>query len=438
MTTLYQQLNYANPFREARVFALAVLVTLPALLFSQFVPGWAPLVALGTLLLVFLLRSLAVGHLAGHTPLDWPLLVLLLLMLPVGLWVTADRAVSLPRTYAFVANLALFWAVAAQRDTPWLRWSGWFLLLAGLLLGGVLLLGTNFSTAKLPFIDQNIYETLPGGLRPFWNPAGFNPNLSGGLLALFWAPAVVMIWLGSNWQQRDAAKPVAVLLSIALLLTQSRGALLGIFVALPVITLLQSRRWQWVWLVVLVLAIIGTFRVGPGVVLETFFGQSDVLEHQTLQGREELWGRSFELIKASPLTGVGPGMVEPAIKERYPSDLIRPDADIKHAHNVYLQVGAEMGLPGLVAHLAVYLALFRLLLRQARDHRAGCYRGLALGLLGSLITFLTHGFFEVITYAPRAAIVVWGLFGLMVAVATTSPPGHHQAENVTTQTQVAR
>jgi len=284
-------------------------------------------------------------------------------------------------------------------------------------------------------MNQDIYTTLPGGLRPFWNPAGFNPNLSGGLLALFWAPAVVLIWLGSTWQQRDAAKPVAVLVSIMLLLTQSRGALLGVLVALPVITLLQNRRWQWVWLLVLVLALIGTFRVGPGVVLETFFGQSDVLEHQTLQGRQELWQRSYDLIRAAPLTGVGLGLVETALKERYPSDLIRPNAEFKHAHNVYLQVGAEMGLPGLLAHLTIFLTLLQLLLRRARDDRAGCYRGLALGLLGSLITFMTHGFFEVITYAPRAAIVVWGLFGLMVAVATTSPPGDGQAESVTTQTR---
>jgi putative inorganic carbon (HCO3(-)) transporter len=91
--------------------------------------------------------------------------------------------------------------------------------------------------------------------------------------------------------------------------------------------------------------------------------------------------------------------------------------DVKHMHNIYLQTGVELGLPGLMAHVAVYVSLFYLLLRRAMDRQAGYYRGLALGLLGSLIVFLTHSFFEVITYAPRAAIVVWGLFGLMVAVA---------------------
>jgi putative inorganic carbon (HCO3(-)) transporter len=113
-------------------------------------------------------------------------------------------------------------------------------------------------------------------------------------------------------------------------------------------------------------------------------------------------------------------MVEAAIDARYTGGLVGPDGQFKHAHNVYLQVGAEMGLPGLVGHLALYLILLYLLARRALDRRAGYRQALALALLGSLTVFLTHGFFEVITYATRAAVVVWALFGLMVAVTTSS------------------
>jgi putative inorganic carbon (HCO3(-)) transporter len=417
-----------------------VLALLPALLFSSFVPGWAPAVALVGLLVLFGLREAALrhslrsgvsqgGHVVGHTPADWALL-LLLLSLPVGLLVSGDLAVSLPRAYAFVANLAIFWAVAAQRDTPWLRHSGWLLLLAGLILGGVFLLGTRFGSAKLPFINREIYGVLPGGLRPFWNPEGFNANLSGGLLALFWAPAVVLAWRGDTWQQRDAAKLVAIALSLLLLLTQSRGALLGCGMALLVITLARpgytgragAQRWGWLlfWLVVLLVIAILAYQLGPGTLLETMLGRSDVFGDRSLQARQELWQRSIDLIRDYPLTGVGLGMVEAAIDARYTGGLVGPDGQFKHAHNVYLQVGAEMGLPGLVGHLALYLILLYLLARRALDRRAGYRQALALALLGSLTVFLTHGFFEVITYATRAAVVVWALFGLMVAVTTSS------------------
>ncbi len=283
------------------------------------------------------------------------------------------------------------------------------------------MLGTRFGSNKLAFIDRDMYTMLPGGLHPFWNPGGFNPNLSGGVLALFWIPAVVLAWRGDSWGQRDVAKLVVVVLSALILLTQSRGALLGCMLGLLVITVLNDRRWLPFWLIVLLCTAVLAYQLGPAAFLEAVLGQPDVFGDRSLLGRQELWGRSIDLIRSYPLTGVGLGMVEPAIKSRYPGDLIKPTANFKHAHNIiYLQTGAEMGLPGLIAQLVFYVILGYLLVRRALDRGAGCYRILALGLLGTLVVFLTHGFFEVITYATRAAIVVWGLFGLMVAVATSS------------------
>jgi putative inorganic carbon (HCO3(-)) transporter len=419
MTTALQRFNQYNPLAAAWFFILAVLILLPALIFSSLLPDWAPLVALVGLLVLFVLRGVATGRVIGHTPADGPLL-LLLLTLPVGLWVSSDPTVSLPRVYALVAGLAFFWAVAAQRDAPWLRRSGWLLLLAGLVLGFIFLLGTRFGGTKLPFINREIYTALPGGLRPFWNPEGFNANLSGGMLALFWAPALVLAWRGDSWQQRDMAKLVVVALTALLFLTQSRGALLGCIAALMLITVLQDRRWLPFWLIVLLATAIVAYHVGPALFFETILGQSDIFGDRSLQGRQELWGRSMALIRDYPLTGVGLGMVEPAIKSHYPTLLIRPDRNFKHAHNLYLQAGAEMGLPGLIAHLVLYGILAYLLARRVLDRGAGYYPVLALGLLGTLVVFLTHGLFEVITYATRAAIVVWGLFGLMVAVSTST------------------
>lgn len=402
-----------NPLEAAPFFALATLILLPALLFSSLMPGWAPPVALVGLVVVFLLRAVATGRLIGHTPVDWPL-GLLLLVLPVGLWVTDDPAVTLSRTYAFVANLALCWALAAQRDMPWLRWSGWLLLLLGApVLGGVLLLGTHFGSTKLPFINSDIYAVLPGGWTAFWDNESFNPNMSGGLLALFWLPAVALAWKGETWPQRDGAKLVAVALLVLLLLTQSRGALLAALVGLLAITSLQSRRWLLFWLVALVLVSLLAYHVGPNLLLETILGRSDVSGDRSLQSRQEIWQRAIYLMQTSAWTGVGLGRVELAAGVN--------SEKLNHAHNLYLQTGAEMGLPGLIAHLSLYLILFYLLLKRVRDRRGGRNRALALGLLGSLIVFLVHGLFDAITSSPQVAVVIWGLFGLMIAVATGAP-----------------
>ena len=193
------------------------------------------------LALTALLRCLATKRLIGHTPTDWPLLFLFLL-LRVWLWASADRSVTLVQTYALLANLALFWAVAALTQTRWLRWTGWALLAAGFVLAVVFLFGTQFVAAKLPFIHRDIYGLLPGGLRPFWNPEGLNANLTGGLLGLFLMPAVILTLAGEGWLQRGLGLVVSSLLAVMVLLAQSGGALIGVAVALPVVTILLNRR----------------------------------------------------------------------------------------------------------------------------------------------------------------------------------------------------
>jgi len=420
MTTLRQQLNQHNPLGTAWIFALAVFAFLPALLFSHLMPAWTPLIALAGLLVIFLLRSAATSTILGHTPINWTLLFLLLL-LPVGLWVTKDVTVTLPYSYAFIANITLFWAVAAQRNTLWVRHTGWILLLGGLILAAIILFGTRFSSQKLPFVSDQIYALLPGGWQAFWDQDSFNPNNSGGLLALFLLPVLILVWMGDSWQQRDLTKLIALVLAVLLLLTQSRGALLAVAGALVIITSLYNRRWWIFWLVVVAITQIATHYFGTTSLIEGLLGRSNVLEDQNLQSRWIIWQNTLYLIQDFPLTGVGLGMLEPAVNLHYPTAMYGPDWDINHAHNIFLQIGAEMGLPGLVAHLLFYFFLFRLLLRQALNPQAGRYRGLALGLLGSFVTFLTHGLFDAIIASPQVAFIIWGLFGLMVAVATSSP-----------------
>ncbi len=394
---------------------IPVALAAPPLLFSTLAPPWAPAAAVALLAAAGLLRCLASGRLLGHTPADWPLL-LILLTLPVGLWASADREVTLARTYAFAANLALFWAVAGLAATPWPRRAAPWLAAGGAVLGVLLLLGTTSSGGKLPFIDRDIYDLLPRGFRPFWNPAGFNANLAGGMVALFWPPALALGLHARTWVGRSAALAGAALLAALLLLMQSRGALIGVALATVAVTVLSNRRWWWFWAAAAAVAAAALALGRAAVTPDALLGASDVLGASSLQGRVELWSRALYMIQDFPFTGVGLGMFEPVVKLLYPTFSIGPDTSFYHAHNIYLNTAAEMGIPGLIGHLGLYMVLAILLLRQALAAGPGPIRTTAIGLLGALLVFLAHGMFEVITTATRAAIVVWGLFGLMAAV----------------------
>ncbi len=400
---------------------LLLLIAVPPLLFSVYLPAWLPVVVVAYLVVLFIFRSIAVGRLAGHTPVDVPLF-LLLLTLPVGLWASADLRVTLPRTYAFMAGLAVFAAVAVQRNPKLLPWFGWGVLLLALGLSVFLLPGTRFSASKLPFIDYELYSLLPGGFRPFWNLAGFNANLTGGLLALFVPPAVILTIRGRNWPQRGLAAFTLVVLMVMLLLAQSRGALIGIAIAIPVTTILYDRRWAWLWAgMIIVVLVLGLAFSGSSLPIEQVLGVDQVLGGNPLQGRVELWSRAIYMSQDFAFTGVGLGMYEKVMLLLYPTFLISPNDDIRHPHNLFLQHSAEMGIPALIAFVAMYLILGYILIRQFSTWGRHSHGPLALGLFGSLLVYLIHGQFEVITYAPRAAIFIWGLFGLMSAVGTADP-----------------
>jgi O-antigen ligase len=99
-------------------------------------------------------------------------------------------------------------------------------------------------------------------------------------------------------------------------------------------------------------------------------------------GRPMIWRVSRELVARYPATGVGYGAYEGAMP------LYQPEPRgmmINHAHDQYLQVTAEGGVPGLVLMIVALVMLVRLHLRRQRhDHSAHRYlrSGALVGLVG--------------------------------------------------------
>jgi putative inorganic carbon (HCO3(-)) transporter len=327
-------------------------------------------------------------------------------------------SVTLPRTYALIANIALFWAIAAQRESRWLFLSSWALLAAGLLISGITLVGTNFTGSKFPIIGKAIFNAIPTFWHPFWNPGGMNPNLSGGLLALFWVPAFVFLIKGPGWKLRLAGGATTIILTTMLLLAQSRGALLGLLVAVVILTILINWRFLFIWILLVATSLVALSQLFPDLSLDVLFSGSGG-NITSLSGRLEIWSRALYMIQDFSFTGVGQGMVEPVIHILYPLFLISPDTAFGHAHNIYLNTAAEMGLPFLVAMLAFYLLMIFLPLKQLSQNPSRLAASMSLALFGIVIVYLTHGLIDTITSSPRVAIIVWGLFGLLVAVTTS-------------------
>lgn len=384
---------------------------------ADYLPQMVSVAVVTAIGVLFLVRAIVTRTLAPRTMADWPN-VLTLLLLPVGLWVSFDGKlnwISWLVVCRIVAGMAVFYGLAGLAGTRWLVFlPGSFLLLSLAVLAFVAV-DTQWPASKMPLLPGAFYQTLPAFQLPGRAAGGFNPNLTGGTLALFLLPAVALLLWGEGRWLRLLALLTAGLIGMVLLLSQSRGAWIAAALALLIMPGLRWRRWWIVVLALMVAAAVGLWAVEPERIAQAVFPAVGVSEStvNTLSGRLEIWSRALYLIQDFSFTGAGPGRFHWVVNLLYPLFTIGPDAEVPHAHNTFLQAAADFGIPGLIAHVAFLLTLAAGLLATVRRNREGTLPALAVGLLGALLVYLLHGMIDALYASQRAYVLASVTFGVM-------------------------
>ena len=278
----------------------------------------------------------------------------------------------------------------------------------------------------------------PGfAVGPFIRAHGMfgQPNPFAGYLGTILPIALAMTLIPHPGRFRWVAGFSFMLIGLGILLSLSRGAWLGLAISLTVMTLAWSPRAQKlvVPLAGIVVLVVGLAMLGllpPNLATRITsvtdnFGIFDVRnvpptsENFAVVERMAHWQAGWEMFRDYPFLGVGPGNY-PAVYEDY---YIPPWKEaLGHAHNYYLNMAAEAGVPGLLALLLMLGLAFRGLRRRIRatdpdgslPNTSGTSAGegetskitldppfspafaraLALGLLGSLAMFSIHNLFD--------------------------------------------
>jgi O-antigen ligase len=222
---------------------------------------------------------------------------------------------------------------------------------------------------------------------------------------------------------RAVAAIATTLITVGVVLTFSRGAAVGLVALILAVAALRLVRARH--LVGIVLALVVVFAAFPQYTVRlATLGEigalaGDNVNRGTVGGA--VLSRVTETLAAGlvivdhPLIGVGPDMFN-IYYEEYAEDvglLVRNDA-FREAHNLYLGIGAELGIPGLVVFMIVLLITMRMLLQARRasiDRRPDLER-LATPFLLSLMTYAVTGLFLHLSFAR--------FFWLMLAVATAA------------------
>jgi O-antigen ligase len=421
-------------YHVSRLEPLLILAIAPFLIFPS--PGRAPWL-LAVVPLLWLCRWVGRGRLTVRTPLDGPIL-LLLLMVVVGLGATFDLAVSFPKLCGVVLGVALFYALvnAVCSDTRiWL--AALLLLTGGAAVAGIGLVGTRWGAGKvpvlLPFLTS-LYGRVPLLLQGVPRAEqGFNANQVGGTLALF-VPLVAALFLHrlTARRQRRAAMdlpparrtlPLGIrdlLITVGLGgLTQSRLSYLAVALALLLVGTTLGRWPRLLAILVLLagaglVAYYGIDRVGQAIF---GIGSLEALtDDASWVGRVEIWRRALRVIRDHPLTGVGFDALFPVIHARYPTFYHVAGHSLAHAHNVFLQVALDLGLPGLAAFAWLLVAFGRMTWQVWRGSVFPAFRALAIGLFVGLLAQLIFGLGDAIALGQKPGIFLWAYLGLGAAL----------------------
>ena len=230
------------------------------------------------------------------------------------------------------------------------------------------------------------------------------------------------VWLG-------VALLSAVAGSLGLILSWSRGAWLGFLAGLAVIALFSARRLLPGFLLMGASAVLlgsglllGTSaRFGPALaVVDRLSGFGDEFTLGDVRGvdindtnyavveRLAHWQAAVGMARDDLWTGVGFGNYAAAYSDY---DLLNfPDA-LGHAHNYYLNLLAEVGLPGLLAYLIFWLVLIGQSIWLAK-RIAWPERGIVVGLLAAWVALAVHHLVDKL-YVNNIYVHLGAMIGLL-------------------------
>jgi O-antigen ligase len=396
---------------ESRLAALAALLLAALLLILPWMQGGRSPTAHAAM--VLLLTTAAAG-LAGTAsrPLlrPSPLLGLVVALVAAAALQSLypDRTVQsllLLAAYALAAVLAAHTAQAV----PWAE-----SLLVGALLASALVVAAAGGLAQLRGAGAGLYAGVLTG------PFGY-PNAAAGFLLAGAGAGLALAAARHGWV-RAAAGGAAGLALLGLVLTRSRGALLALAVGLLVLPAVSGRRRRRAWSG-LAVAAAGLLVLAVGWVLgrELLPALATGSAGSSAGWRLHILGWTWQIVRAHPWTGVGPGAFPVALKHVQAI----PYVSGENPHNLYLELAAEYGLPaGMLALglLAAFLLRVGAILRGAHAGGAGRPR-LAL-LLATLTAMAFHAGIEMLSGFPAIPLAAATLGGLTAGRAGLTGSGH--------------
>lgn len=355
----------------------------------------------------------------------------------IAFWAAFDPSAAATRLFAITLGIAGAALLVLLGRRPGSRLAGWAglacLILAGLISAYFLWTNDWAATASSKLAHMQRVGVWVQQQRPDM-PFGFSEDLNGNVAA---SALIILLPLGIGgglsllregldgvvaWLIFALIVGLGLLSSVAIALSLSRGAWVGLAVALLAALYVSWRRRnasRLRWLDRgLFLAFVVALAGGLAITLALPAGSSAVQRLDALlgvastsggagTGRVTLWHDMLTLVRDYPLTGSGLGATMMVFSSYV---LMLHVGFITHAHNLLLQIAVEQGLPTMLALAAAVGLCLWLLLRDGILPDSSRPFPVAAAL-AAIVALAVHGMVDAGLYVSRLAPVVFVPFG---------------------------
>jgi len=263
------------------------------------------------------------------------------------------------------------------------------------------------TVSKGTLINPNIITTLKNTFRAFGNFA--HPNILAGFLIMI-IPVSYMLMTENKKYPKYAFTALSFILTTGLFVTYSRAGIALYVLSLPLILVVLKNKGRVTHHIlhigtiallsgIATMFIVSTYNNYNKASLSTKYDIATQLSAKDMSfiTREHYAESALEIIRHNPWIGTGPNTFSIAMRP-YQKDAFYS----QYAHNNYLEIAGEIGIPGLIFYLIFLGSLIVLLFKGWRDGKT--WAGI---LLISMIMFIIH---TGIDFDYSSPAVVWTLF----------------------------
>lgn len=246
---------------------------------------------------------------------------------------------------------------------------------------------------RFPLLRRRMYSTLE------------NPNLFGAYLLMIISILTAFTLRERAVKRRTVFAVILLSLLLCLALTYSRGAWVSLAAIVLGLTLFYDKKFGLLFLLVpVVLAFY------HGQVVERFLSLFSG-EDTSVDLRFALWESTMAMIEEHPLLGVGWGAYFLSYPD-YNFFIQEEGVLIFHAHNMYLNMLAEVGIPGGMAFLLAFFAQGILCWRNYRHGNDSFTKSMGLGgvLMVMALSVISMG--DHVLFSRSVSFCFWSLSAL--------------------------